>query len=322
MSRYILSRLVGLVPVIFFISLITFLSVALIPGSAAMVIAGDTATKKDIEAMSKRLELDLPLHIRYVRWLGRTLTGDLGSSLLTKQPVLSDIARALPVTLELALLGTLVSALIAFPIGIYAATHQGSWVDQSVMGVLLLGISVPTYVLSIVLILLFAVYLRVLPASGFTPFLQDSIQNLKQMVLPVAVVAIFQGAILARYVRSGMLEVLGQLCADCACQRARGKYSHSFSCIEKYANSGHYLYGLATRRHVEWTRYHRGDFRSAGHRAACAQFFIQSRFSCRTGRRTLCRRICGAGKLGCRCHVQFSRPANPLWNKRLSQWCP
>ncbi len=210
MSRYILSRLVGLVPVLFFISLITFLSVAFIPGNAAMVIAGDTATKKDLEAISKRLELDLPLHIRYVRWLGRTLTGDLGASLLTKQQVISDIARALPVTLELALLGTLFGAMIAFPIGIYAATHQGSWVDQSVMGVLLLGISIPTYALSIILILLFSVNLKVLPASGFTPFVIDPIQNLKQMVLPVTVVALFQGAILARYVRSGMLEVLGQ----------------------------------------------------------------------------------------------------------------
>lgn len=210
MTRYLLSRLLGLVPVLFFISLITFLVVALIPGNAAMVIAGDTATKRDVEAISKRLELDLPLHIRYIRWLGRTLTGDLGQSLLSKQPVASDIARALPVTLELALLGTIVAAAIAFPIGIVAALRQGTGLDQTAMGVVLLGISVPTYALSILLILVFAVFWKLLPASGFIPIVQDPVQNLKQMILPVTVVAIFQSASLARFVRSGMLDVLNQ----------------------------------------------------------------------------------------------------------------
>ena len=142
MARYITFRLFGLIPVLLIISLLVFLVTALIPGNAAMIIAGEEATREDIKKAEIALGLDKPIHQRYIWWMGEIVQGDLGNSWLSKKPVLDDILHALPVTLELTILGLGLGTLIAFPVGVISALSHGRTLDKVMFGVLLTPIAV------------------------------------------------------------------------------------------------------------------------------------------------------------------------------------
>jgi peptide/nickel transport system permease protein len=210
MLTYLARRLVGLVPVLLVISVVTFLTTALVRGDAASVLLGPTATPERVAEVRQRFGLDQPLPLRYVKWVGQVVQGDLGQSVLNRQSVTSLIRGALAVTVEQIVLAMLAAALIALPVGVVAAVRHGSWLDQTLMGTALIGTSVPTFWLGLLLVYVFAVRWKVLPPSGFVPLTEDIGANLRAMVLPTVALGVYLAGPLARFVRSSLIETLGQ----------------------------------------------------------------------------------------------------------------
>jgi peptide/nickel transport system permease protein len=207
-GAYLVRRLLGLIPVLLLISIVTFLTTALVPGDAASVLLGPTATPERTAEVRKRFGLDQPLPVRYIKWMGQVVRGDLGNSVLNRQPVTSLVGNALRVTLQELVMAMLLAIAIALPIGIAAATLRGTWIDQMLMGFALLGASVPTFWLGLILIYVFAVRFQILPPSGFVPFSQDPLGNLRAMVLPAFALAVYLAGPLARFIRSSLIETL------------------------------------------------------------------------------------------------------------------
>jgi peptide/nickel transport system permease protein len=210
MLTYLARRLVGLVPVLLLISVVTFLTTALVRGDAASVLLGQTATPERVAEVRQRFGLDQPLPVRYLKWVGQVVQGNLGQSILNRQSVTSLIGGALGVTIEQIILSMAAAALIALPIGIVAAVRHGTWLDQGLMGPALIGTSVPTFWLGLVLIYLFAVRWKVRPPSGFVPLTEDVSANLKSMVLPTFALGVYLAGPLARFVRSSLIDTFAQ----------------------------------------------------------------------------------------------------------------
>jgi peptide/nickel transport system permease protein len=181
----------------------------LTPGDPVQIMLGQDATPSAIAALRAELGLDQPLPIQYVRWMGNVVHGDLGRSIRTNQPVTEAIVSRLPVTIELSLWSLLLSLAIGLPAGVVAVTRRNSGVDLASTGLALVGISLPSFFLGILLILVFALWLRWVPPSGYTPFLQDPLQNVKQMFMPALALGAALAGIIARLTRSSLLEVLG-----------------------------------------------------------------------------------------------------------------
>jgi peptide/nickel transport system permease protein len=186
-----------------------FLMLHLTPGDPVQIMLGQDATPSAIAALRAELGLDQPLPIQYVRWMGNVVHGDLGRSIRTNQPVTEAIVSRLPVTIELSLWSLLLSLAIGLPAGVVAVTRRNSGVDLASTGLALVGISLPSFFLGILLILVFALWLRWVPPSGYTPFLQDPLQNVKQMFMPALALGAALAGIIARLTRSSLLEVLG-----------------------------------------------------------------------------------------------------------------
>jgi peptide/nickel transport system permease protein len=201
--------LLGTVPVLVILSIGVFLMLHLTPGDPVQIMLGQDATPSAIAALRAELGLDQPLPIQYVRWMGNVVHGDLGRSIRTNQPVTEAIVSRLPVTIELSLWSLLLSLAIGLPAGVVAVTRRNSGVDLASTGLALVGISLPSFFLGILLILVFALWLRWVPPSGYTPFLQDPLQNVKQMFMPALALGAALAGIIARLTRSSLLEVLG-----------------------------------------------------------------------------------------------------------------
>ena len=206
--KYLLRRLLLAIPVILLVTIMVFSLMHLIPGDPATVILGQEATPEAIEAMRTELGLDRPIVIQYLSWLGGVLQGDLGRSLVDHTPVATLIAQRLPATLELTLGTFLVALLIAIPAGIFSAARQGTWVDYVSTSFALGGMSIPHFWLGMMFIVLFAVKLGWLPASGYVPFLESPTQNMAAMIMPMVATGFREAAILMRMVRSSLLEVM------------------------------------------------------------------------------------------------------------------
>jgi peptide/nickel transport system permease protein len=190
------------------ISLIVFTGVRLIPGDPARVLAGTDADESGLEEIRQKYGLKDPIPVQYLRWAGLALRGDLGESIRTREPVVRLVAQKLPITLELACAALGVALLIAIPAGVFAALRRNSVWDYLVSGVSLCGLSVPNFWLGIMLILLFSVRLRWLPASGFVSLFQDPLGNAQRMLMPSAVLGTALAAVLMRQTRNSMIEVL------------------------------------------------------------------------------------------------------------------
>ncbi|HVZ06537.1 ABC transporter permease [Rhodopila sp.] len=210
MAGVIAQRLVGSIPILLIVSLITFAMIHLIPGDPAAAIAGLSATGEQIANIRHDLGLDQPLPAQLAHWYLNLLHGDLGRSLLLGQPVLQATMQRLPVTVALsgyALVLTLVLGLVS---GIVAALRQNSWIDQAAMIFAMLGISVPNFYLGLLMIILFAVRLGWLPTGGYVPLTQDPLGWLATSTMPAISLALLLTGLLARITRSTMLEVLRQ----------------------------------------------------------------------------------------------------------------
>jgi peptide/nickel transport system permease protein len=209
MFRFVMRRLVLSIPIVVLVSIMVFGLIHLIPGDPATVILGQEATPEAAAALRHELGLDQPLVMQYLTWLSHVLRGDLGRSLADRTPVIEQIRLRLPVTLELTLGTFLVALLISIPAGVLSATRRGSLVDYSSTLLALGGLSVPSFWLAIMFILLFAVKLRWLPASGYVPFAENPRANIEAMIMPAVATGIRESAALTRILRSSMLEVLG-----------------------------------------------------------------------------------------------------------------
>ncbi|POD34463.1 peptide ABC transporter [Pseudomonas syringae pv. syringae] len=208
MLMFILRRLLSSIPTLILVSLFVFTLQKLLPGDPVLAMAGEERDPAVMEYLRDKYQLDDPIPLQYLNWVGNVLTGDLGTSLRTEQPVTTLLASKLPVTIELAVLALLIALLIGIPTGIISAVRKGSAVDYGANVVALSGISIPHFWLGILLIMVFAVKLQWLPASGFVPMGEDFGQNLKTLILPAFVLGAGLSGILMRHTRSAMLEVL------------------------------------------------------------------------------------------------------------------
>ncbi|HEY7708714.1 MAG TPA: ABC transporter permease [Candidatus Entotheonella sp.] len=208
MREYVLRRLLLLLPTLIGVTLVVFLMMRFIPGDPVTNMMGEMFSQEDADRLRKELGLDKPLLVQYGKWLGLLLRGDWGNSLFTHQPVLTDILYRLPVSLELLVLSTIVSLLIALPAGTIAAVRPNTWKDYSAMVVAMAGVSIPEFFLGVMLFLLFGLVLGWLPVSGYVPLLENPWGNLMHMVLPVIALGLPRAALLTRLVRASLLEVL------------------------------------------------------------------------------------------------------------------
>lgn len=208
MLTFILRRLFSAIPTLILVSLFVFTLQKLLPGDPVLAMAGEERDPAVIEYLRDKYRLNDPVPVQYLNWVGNVLKGDFGTSLRTEQPVTALIVSKLPVTLELSVFALLIALLIGIPTGILSAVRKGSAVDYSANIVALSGISIPHFWLGILLIMVFAVKLRWLPASGFVPFSENPLQNLKTLLLPAFVLGAGLSGTLMRHTRSAMLEVL------------------------------------------------------------------------------------------------------------------
>jgi peptide/nickel transport system permease protein len=205
---FILRRLGAIIPTLFFVSVMIFGLQQLLPGDPAIAMAGEERDPNVVAYLRAKFHLDDPLPVRYGYWLGGVLTGDLGESVRIQKPVTELIVEKLPVTIELALLAMAFALVIGITAGILSAVYTDTWVDYAANVFALWGLSTPNFWLGILLILLFAVKLGLLPASGYVSPFEDLGENLKAMVLPAFVLGNALAAALMRHTRSAMLQVL------------------------------------------------------------------------------------------------------------------
>jgi peptide/nickel transport system permease protein len=208
MLGFVARRLLYLIPVLLAVSLLTFLIASLLPGDLAYVILGDQATPDKVAALRHDMGLDQPILWRYLSWLGHVLQGDFGRSFRTGQTVLQVVSERLPVSLELMFLAELGALAIGIPLAIACAVRSGSAFDRFMTGAAFSMLSVPAFLAAILLIYLFAVELRWLPATGYVPFAEDPIGNLRCFVLPALTLALGEWPVLMRVLRSDMIATL------------------------------------------------------------------------------------------------------------------
>jgi peptide/nickel transport system permease protein len=212
MGSYILKRLISAIPVLLGITVIVFLIMAMIPGDPATSILGSYATPENVARINRDLGLDKPLVQRYFIWLGNMLTGDFGRSFSLNRPVLDEIVERFNATLVLAGTSFVLCALLGILAGVVSAARQYGWADKAITFIVLIGISVPAFFLGMMMILLFAVNLRWLPASGmYAIYGGGDLPDLaKHLLMPALALAAVATGVVARLSRSAMLEVLRQ----------------------------------------------------------------------------------------------------------------
>ena len=210
MTRYLLRRLAQAVVVLFGVSIAVFSIIHLVPGDPVRLALGTRFDQETYDALVARAGLDDPLVVQYANWLAGALTGDLGVSFRSGQPVTEIILERLPATVSLACGAIVVALVIALPLGLVSALRPRSAVDYVATFVSQAGISIPDFWLAIVAILVFALTLGWLPSSGYVGLTDDPVEWARHLILPSVVVGTVSGAILTRFVRSSALEALGQ----------------------------------------------------------------------------------------------------------------
>ncbi|MFT6452282.1 MAG: peptide/nickel transport system permease protein [Halocynthiibacter sp.] len=212
MAGYILKRLISAIPVLLGISVIVFLIMAMIPGDPATAILGSYATPENVEKLNRDLGLDRGLVVRYFTWLGNMLQGDFGRSFSLNRPVLDEVLDRFNATLILAGTAFVLCAILGVAAGVISAARQYGFADKAITFVVLLGISIPSFFLGMMMILIFAVNLRWLPVSGMYAIYGggDLADLLKHLVMPAGALAVVATGVIARLSRSAMLEVLRQ----------------------------------------------------------------------------------------------------------------
>jgi peptide/nickel transport system permease protein len=208
MRGFLLRRAGASLIVLFVASVLIFLGIRALPGDPAIALAGEDHSPQAIAAVREKYGLDDPLPVQYVDYMSHVLRGDLGTSVRTGLDVRDTIVERLPVTLELAFLSVLFAVALGISVGVLAAVRRGTVSDYVGTIAALVGLSVPSFWLGLILILVFAVTLGVLPASGFVPFAEDPVDNLRRMIMPAIVLGSALAAVVMRQTRAAMLEAL------------------------------------------------------------------------------------------------------------------
>jgi peptide/nickel transport system permease protein len=240
--RLVARRLLLAIPVLWGVTLLTFAVMNLLPGNAAQEILGASATPAELRALEIRLHLNEPFWIRYGHWLGGVLSGNLGSSFTSGQQVTSILAQRLPVTLELLLYAFLISVCVAVPVATAAARRPGGFADRLSMVASMAGLSIAPYVLGLVLIYIFAVRLRILPALGYESLSQGIAGNIRSLTLPAISLGLPIACFYTRLLRSDLVE---QMQGEDYVVTARAKGIGPWQVLTRHAlrNS---LFGLIT----------------------------------------------------------------------------
>jgi len=213
MLRYTLNRILLMIPTLLGVAVLVFLVLRVIPGDIVEVklsAEGNIFTEEQIQAERERLGLADPLPTQFFRYMGGLLRGDLGISLWTERPVLEEIGGRIGLTVELAILSTLLAVIIAFPLGTLAALFRGSWLDYVIRVITIGGLAVPSFWLGMLIILALLLTVGTLPPLGTTSIFADPAVNLSQMIWPALSVGYRYSAVVARMLRSSILEVLAE----------------------------------------------------------------------------------------------------------------
>lgn len=212
MLRYIANRLLGLIPVLIGVSLLVFLSVWVIPGDVVDVMMGDEMAQSAaaVERLRAQMNLDEPIHIRYLTWIGNVLQGDLGVSLISGEPVLDQILRRAPVNFQLMLMAMFFIIVIGIPLGTLAAYKQFTWIDNTIRIGAIFGYVIPNFWLATIAVLIVSLYF---PRSGvlnYVPFSEDPIANIRGLLLPGLVLSLTTVTYITRLTRATVLDALRQ----------------------------------------------------------------------------------------------------------------
>jgi len=210
LTTYILRRLALMLPVAVMVTIIVFVLIRLTPGDPALAYLGEEASPESVVAFRHQLGLDQPLPVQYLVYLGNLLHGNLGFSIKSHEPVLQAILDRFPATLELGFASLVFALAVALPAGIISAVRKDSATGLVAGALPLFGVSLPNFFLGILLILVFGLYLRLLPPGGFTSFPDDPLDNLRHLVLPAISLGTVNAAISLRLMRSSLLETLAQ----------------------------------------------------------------------------------------------------------------
>ena len=206
--QYILQRLLLAVIVILGVTFVVFMIVQIVPGDPARVVLGPYASDEAVQGLRERLGLNRPFLVQYTSWLAGILQGDFGQSLLNGQEVATQLRGRVGPSFELAMVSLVVGIVIAFPIGIISAIKPGSWIDIIATLFSQIGVSVPTFWMGILLVIVFSLNLNVLPPGGYTPFAEDPADWLAHIILPAFTAGFVSASIQTRFIRSAMLDIL------------------------------------------------------------------------------------------------------------------
>lgn len=210
MTGYIVRRLLTSIIVLFMVTLLVFGALHIIPGDPTTLMLGMEATEEARQALRHQLGLDLPVHIQYLTWLGKVLRGDLGQSLALKDDISKLLLQRLPTTIPLAVLTMLIAVVIALPAGVLSALKRSSKTDWLISVFAFAGLSLPNFWVGVLLILVFSLYLRVLPPGGYVSIMDDPAEGIRRLLMPAVALGAALAASLTRMTRSSMLEVMGQ----------------------------------------------------------------------------------------------------------------
>lgn len=210
MGNYIFNRILSLFAVLSIVAIICFSIIHLTPGDPAATILGTQATEQDIADLREKLGLNEPIIQQFGSWVLGAIQGDLGYSIFMDMPVTQAIIEHLGPTISLTIMAEVIAIIIAIPLGVAAARRRGTWLDQSFMILALLGISIPSFLIGLLLILFLAVFLNWLPAAGYVPLGNGILEHIKYLIMPAFALGVMQAALIARMTRSSMLEVLNE----------------------------------------------------------------------------------------------------------------
>jgi peptide/nickel transport system permease protein len=217
LRTYILRRVLLMIPLLVGVSIVVFAMVRILPGDVAtLMVAGGqdggagSRNEETIQAIRRSLNLDQPLHVQYALWLGQVARGDLGQSYWTKRPIVDEIGRALPITVELAVLSVLISVLVGLPLGVLSAVRQDTALDYTGRLFSIGALSLPDFWIGTMLVLFPLLWFGWIPTIRYTPLLVDPWANLQQMVFPALALGVHNSGPIMRITRSSMLEVLRQ----------------------------------------------------------------------------------------------------------------
>ena len=231
MKRFIAKRIISVIPVLIIVSVVIFSLIHLVPGDPATAMLGDLATEEDIAALRLRMGLDKPLIDQYFIWIGNIFHGDFGMSVVNNETVGSLIISHIRPTISLAIYALVIAAVIAIPLGMIASRKKGSAIDHVVSVISLAGISLPSFLLGLFLMLLFSVKFRIFPVSGYKEISDGFLEHIRSLTLPAIALGFMNAALMMRMTRASMLEVLG---SDYI-KMAKAKGVKEFSLLAKHA---------------------------------------------------------------------------------------